>query len=386
MKASEPAPPQGSIFADTTRLAEQLGAVNLGQGFPDSGPPPLLETALQTVLMGQVHQYSPPQGLAQLRVAVADSMAPALGYLPDPDAEITITAGATEALYASTRALLRPGDRVVVLEPFYDLYITLIQQAGAQAVGVPLRPGADGWRVDLDALTAAFQDRVAMVIVNTPHNPTGTVLTSEELTALARLIQQSDTVVLTDEVYDQLTYSRPHQPLAAFPGMRERTVTVGAASKTFSVTGWRIGWAVAPASITAALRAVHQYTTFAAPTPLQAAVALALSDPGAGAYYSSLRTSLIQRRDLLSQALQQAGLPAGPAEGGYFLLADTTALSADASDAARRLLQEIGIAGIPISAFYPAAAHVEMASLVRLAFCKSPAVIDEAVRRLRPVL
>ncbi|MFC4638424.1 aminotransferase class I/II-fold pyridoxal phosphate-dependent enzyme [Deinococcus hohokamensis] len=374
-------PPAGpSIFAETTRLAEALGAVNLGQGFPDSGPAPLLMAALDRVLSGPVHQYSPPQGLLSLREAVARSLTPALGEAPDPETEVTIMAGATEALHAATRVLLRPGDRVVVLEPAYDLYASLIGQTGAQVVGVPLRPGPAGWRLDQDALRRAFEAPVALVVLNTPHNPTGTVLTEEELGLVAELVLASGAAALTDEVYDQLAYDRPHRSLAAWPGMRERTVTVGAASKTFSATGWRIGWAVAPAALSARLRASHQVTTFAAPTPLQAAVALAVNDPAVVGYYAGLRGTFRQRRDQLSAALDQAGLPVWPAEGGYFVLADTRALAPDAAKASERLLREAGVAGIALSAFFLEGAPVP--SAVRLAFCKSSAVMDEAVRRL----
>ncbi|MFC4425190.1 aminotransferase class I/II-fold pyridoxal phosphate-dependent enzyme [Deinococcus navajonensis] len=378
-----PGPPLAgpSVFAETTRLAEALGAVNLGQGFPDTGPAPLLLAALGQVQSGPVHQYSPPQGLASLREAVSRLLAPALGYEPDPASEVTIMAGATEALHAAARVLLRPGDRVVVLEPAYDLYASLVEQAGAEVVGVPLRPGPAGWRLDRDALKQAFEQPVALVVINTPHNPTGTVLTEDELELVAQLVVASDTTALTDEVYDQLAYDRPHRSLAAWPGMRERTVTVGAASKTFSATGWRIGWAVAPAALTAALRASHQVTTFAAPTPLQAAVALALESPELPHYFAQLRQTFRQRRDQLSAALNHAGLPVWPAEGSYFVLADTQSLARSAPESAERLLREVGVAGIPLSAFFLPGATAP--NVVRLAFCKSPEVIDEAARRLR---
>ncbi|PYE52740.1 aminotransferase class I/II-fold pyridoxal phosphate-dependent enzyme [Deinococcus yavapaiensis] len=379
-----PAPPTSgeSIFAETTRRATQLGAVNLGQGFPDWEPPEVLRSALRDVLTSDVHQYGPPPGFPRLRAVIAASVKDALGFCPDPDTEVTVTVGASEALYEAAAALVERGDEAIVLEPAYDLYAEVLKRAGAHVIGVPLEASPTGWRLDSDRLRAACTPRTKLIVVNTPHNPTGAVLTREELKGLAQVALDFDLFVVSDEVYDRLTFDRPHVPVASLPGMRERTVTVGAASKTFSVTGWRVGWAIASPEVTRRLRAVHQFVTFVAPTPFQAAIAVAMEAAQESGFYRELASSLRAKRDVLSNALKAAGLSPTSAHGGYFVLADTTTVAPTATEAAERLLSEVGVAGIALSAFYLPTSGASAPNAVRFAFCKRDEVLDEAARRL----
>lgn len=380
LPASPPTSP--SIFAETTRRATELHAVNLGQGFPDWAPPDVLTRALRDALSRDVHQYGPPPGAPRLRAAIAASMQASLGFLPDPDTEVTVTVGASEALYEAAVTLVSLGDEAIVLEPAYDLYAEVLRRAGATVIGVPLRGTADGWRLDEDRLRAACTPRTKLIVVNTPHNPTGAVLTRGELEGLARVALEFDLFVVSDEVYDRLTFDRPHVPVASLPGMRERTVTVGAASKTFSVTGWRVGWAIASPEITRRLRGAHQFVTFVAPTPLQEAVATAMEAARDGDFYRDLAASLRVKRDRLMKALASAGLFPTPAHGGYFVLADTSGVAPTATEAAEALLNEVGVAGIPLSAFYLPESRDEAPNAVRFAFCKRDEVLEEAARRL----
>ncbi len=369
-----------SVFAELTRLAQQHGAVNLGQGFPDFPPPDFILGALRAAADGP-QQYAPPAGLPALREALAAFLTLTLGFTPDPDAEITVTVGATEAMHAATQALINPGDDVIVLEPLYDMYIPQVQLAGGTVTPVPLAPDdAGGWRLDVPAIAAALTPRTQAIILNTPHNPTGAVFTRADLDALARLAVAHDLYVLSDEVYDHLVYEGVHTTIASLPGMRERTVTVGSAGKLFSVTGWRLGWAVAPPDITAALRGGHGFVTFAAPTPLQVALTEGLARASGAGYFESTRAAFRARRDRLAGALHAAHLPPHRADGGYFLVADASALGPNEADTARHLLLNAGVAALPMQVFNatPRAAPPAL----RFAFCKSDAVLDEAARRL----
>lgn len=371
-----------SIFAETTRRATELHAVNLGQGFPDWAPPDVLTRALRDALARDVHQYGPPPGAPRLRAAISASVQASLGFRPDPDTEVTVTVGASEALYEAAVTLVSPGDEAIVLEPAYDLYAEVLRRAGATVIGVPLEEAPDGWRLDEDRLRRACTSKTKLIVVNTPHNPTGAVLTRGELEGLARVASAFDVFVVSDEVYDRLTFDRPHVPVASLPGMRERTVTVGAASKTFSVTGWRVGWAIASPEITRRLRGAHQFVTFVAPTPLQEAVAVAMEAAQDGSFYQALAASLRAKRDRLTQALDAAGLSPTPAHGGYFVLADTSGVAPNAPRAAEVLLTEVGVAGIPLSAFYLPGSESEAPNAVRFAFCKRDEVLEEAAHRL----
>lgn len=376
-----------SPFTEMTALAQRYGAVNLGQGFPDFGPPPFLLAALGRALESGAHQYAPPPGLPALRVAVADLLAPTLGFKPDPEAEVTVTAGATEAMLAALLALVRPDDEVVVLEPAYDSYAPQVRFCGGVPVPVMLGLNQSGWALDEAALRAAVTPRTRALIMNTPHNPTGKVFTRAELEVIATLAQAHDLTVLSDEVYDQLWFERPHLSIASLPGMRGRTVTLGSSGKSLNVTGWRVGWAVAAPELSAGLRAAHQFNSFCAPTPLQAALAEALPETAANGHFETYRAEYRARRDRLASALTGAGFGVLPGEGSFFLLADWTAHAgrSGASDDAgfcRWLAREVGVAAIPMRVFVSPHHADSVRHLIRFAFCKTGPVLDEAAARL----
>lgn len=376
-----------TIFAEMTKLAIEHDAVNLGQGFPDfDGPDFLHEAAIEAIREGK-NQYCPTGGVPELAAAIGRHQERFWG-LPGSADEVTVYAGATEAIFASLMALCDPGDEVVLFEPFYDSYLASIAMAGGSARVVTLRPpepdaGPEApFRYDPAELEAAITDRTRIILLNTPHNPTGKVWTREELDHLAGLCREHDLLLLSDEVYEHLVFDGEHVPPASLPGMRERTVTISSAGKTFSVTGWKIGWTVAPAEITRSLRAAHQFITFCNGTPFQHAVAQAL---GAGdGYYEGFLAAYRARRDRLCAGLEEVGFRVHRPHGTYFVLADIRPLGFEDTESFCRMLPEtVGVVGIPPTSFY---AHPdEGRHLVRFAFCKTDAVLDEAVRRLRKV-
>ncbi len=366
-----------TVFAEMSALALETGAVNLGQGFPDTdGPASLLEDAVAAIRGGR-NQYPPGPGVPELREAVAAHQARFHGLDVHPD-EVLVTAGATEAIAATVLALTAAGDEVVVLEPYFDSYAATIALAGATRRTVVLRPG-DGFALDEAALRAAFTDRTALVLLNSPHNPTGRVLRPAELALVAELAQRHDAVVVSDEVYEHQTYDAPHIPIATLPGMAERTLTVSSAGKTFSVTGWKIGWVHGPAPLVAAVRAVKQFLTFVSGSPFQPAVAAALALPDE--VYAGFASALRAKRDLLVEGLAAAGLTPLVPEGTSFATADVARLGwADSVAFCRALPHRAGVVAIPVRVFMD---HQEAApTLVRFAFCKRDDVLREALDRL----
>ncbi|MFD6982453.1 pyridoxal phosphate-dependent aminotransferase [Streptomyces sp. NPDC059956] len=367
-----------TIFAEMSALATATGAINLGQGFPDTdGPAEIAEAAARAIRDGRGNQYPPGPGVPELRTAIAAHQQRFYGLAYDPDTEVLVTAGATEAIAASLLALLEPGDEVIALEPFYDSYAACIAMAGA--VRVPLTLRAPDFRLDVDALRAAVTPRTRLLLLNTPHNPTGTVLTPAELAAVAELAVSRDLLVITDEVYEHLVFEGAHTPLAGLPGMRERTVTISSAGKTFSFTGWKVGWVTGTPELVTAVRSAKQFLTYVSSGPFQYAIAEALALPDA--YYDSFRADLAAKRDLLSDGLAAAGFEVFRPQGTYFVTTDITPLGEHDSVAFCRALPErCGVVAIPNQVFYDdkaaGAAHV------RWAFCKRTVVLQEAVERL----
>jgi N-succinyldiaminopimelate aminotransferase len=374
-----------SIFAEMSALAVQHGAVNLGQGFPDTdGPSVVLEAAVAAIRGGQ-NQYPPGIGIPTLRQAIADHQRDWYSLEYDPASEIIVTAGATEALTAAILALTRTGDEVILLEPYYDSYAAAIALAGAVRRPVPLlapREPGDRWHLDAAGLEAAVGPRTRLILLNSPHNPTGFVATPDELAAVARIATTYDLVVITDEVYEHLVFSdaaSPHIPLATLPGMRERTVSISSAGKTFSTTGWKVGWACASPALTTAVWGVKQFLTFANAAPLQPAVAVGL---GLGQdHLSSLAPALRAKRDLLAGGLTAAGFDVLRSEGTYFLTADISPLGeSDGLAFCRALPERCGVVAVPSQVFYDHAAAG--ARYVRFAVCKRDEVLLEACERL----
>ncbi|MER6633730.1 aminotransferase class I/II-fold pyridoxal phosphate-dependent enzyme [Streptomyces sp. NPDC000987] len=360
-------------------LAETHAAVNLGQGFPDSaGPVEIIEAAVAALRAGH-NQYPPVPGIAPLREAVARHQRHWYGIPVDPRSEVVVTAGASEAIAAAVLAFVSPGDEVVVLEPFYDLYRACVSMAGGTLV--PVRLHEPGFRFDQAALAAAVTDRTRMLLLNSPHNPTGLVLDEHEVRAVARIAAEHDLLVVADEVYEHMVYDgRRHHPVAAVPGMWERTVSIGSAGKSFSVTGWKVGWATGPADLLSRVQGVKQYLSFAAGTPLQHGVVRALASPDG--YYEDLRTDYQRRRDLLADGLAELGFAVSRPAGTYFVTVDAGPLGAtDGLRFCRELPRRCGVAAIPNSVFYtdPGAAGAQ----VRFTFCKPEAVLREGLRRLR---
>jgi N-succinyldiaminopimelate aminotransferase len=371
-----------TIFAEMTALAQQTGAVNLGQGFPDTdGPNAMLEQAVEAI-RGGLNQYPPGPGLPPLRQAIAAHRKAHYGLAYDPDTEVLVTVGATEGITASILALCETGDEVVVLEPYYDSYAAAIALAGAVRRPVPLRPTSPGGRFtfDPDDLRKAVSERTRLLLINSPHNPTGTTLTVEELQVIADVAIDHDLVVLTDEVYEHLTFDDVrHVPIATLPGMRERTISVSSAGKTFSVTGWKVGWVCAPAALTRAVMTVKQFTTFTHSGAMQLAVAHGLLREME--WVEALRSSLQLRRDRLGAGLATVGLTVHVPEATYFVIGDVRPLGLDDGEAfARALPHEGGVVGIPVGVFCDDAEVGK--PFVRFAFCKRDDVLDEAVDRL----
>lgn len=378
-----------TIFAEMTALAQRTGAVNLGQGFPDvDGPAVVVEAAVAAMRAG-ANQYAPGDGVPALREAVAAHQSRCYGLEVDP-AEVLVSTGATEAIAASILALAGPGDEVLTLEPFYDSYAAVIAMAGATHTTVPLRATPAGFRLDLEAARAAFSERTRVLLLNSPHNPTGAVLDRTELELLANLAQEHEVVVVTDEVYEHLTFDGArHVPIASLPGMAERTVTISSAGKTFSFTGWKIGWLHGPEHLVAAIRTVKQFLTYTSGAPLQPAVALALSDEGVQRWVAELAKALASRRDLLCEGLESAGFEVVRPEGTYFVLADASAHLdrlglPDGAALCRALPGLAGVVGVPVGAFtHPGSAADEaLRPFVRFTFVKREEVLREAVGRL----
>lgn len=374
-----------SIFTKMTALATEHAAVNLGQGFPDESPPAVVVDAAKAALDAGHHQYAPGPGLPELRRAIAGHQAHWYGLDYDPVDEITVTFGATEAIAAALLALCEPGDEVIVIEPAYDAYPALVAFAGGIERRVTMQPpDADAergrWSLDPDRLARAITPKTRLLILNDPHNPTGAILDEATRSAIARLCVQHDLTVITDEVYEHLTYGRAHRPIATLPGMRERTVTASGAGKTFSCTGWKIGWACAPPDLTAALRTTKQFLSFAGGTPLQHAVTVALER--SAEFVGALAAAHERRRDLLAEGLARTGLRPSHSQGTYFLTASLRPWGYDdAHEFCLRAPAELGVAAVPVSAFVADTDPVR--SIARFAFCKPDDVLEEGVRRLR---
>ncbi|MEU9982690.1 pyridoxal phosphate-dependent aminotransferase [Streptomyces sp. NPDC050856] len=373
-----------TIFAEMSALAVRTGSINLGQGFPDTdGPEEIREAAVRALRDGRGNQYPPGPGVPELRTAITEHQRRRYGLVYDPDTEVLVTAGATEAIAASLLALVEPGDEVIALEPYYDSHAACVAMAGGTRVPVTLRPEGGRFVLDLDELRAAVTDRTRLILLNTPHNPTGTVLTRDELAAVAALAVERDLLVVTDEVYEHLVFDgAEHLPIAAFPGMRERTVTISSAGKTFSFTGWKVGWVTAAPDLTTAVRSAKQYLTYVSAGPFQYAVAEALRLPEA--YFDGLRADLRAKRDLLGDGLARAGFEVYRPSGTYFVTADIRPLGEDDGIAFCRALPErCGVVAIPTAVFYD---HREQgAPFVRFAFCKRTEVLADAVQRLTAV-
>jgi aspartate/methionine/tyrosine aminotransferase len=373
-----------STIRALTVYAVGRGAVNLGQGSPDFAPPPELLRAAADALASGYNQYVPTWGLPELREAVANKMETFYGLRPDPGAEVTVTCGVTEAVISALVGLIDPGDRVVILEPAHENYHAGVVFAGAEAVWVPIRPPA--FALEPETLRAAFaQPRVRAVIFNTPHNPSGRVFSRDELGLIAELCQQHDVVAISDEIYEHMTYDGlPHIPIATLPGMRERTVTISGISKSYSVTGWRVGYAVAAAPMTNAIRKIHDFTTICAPSPLQKAAVTALRlGPE---YYDWLSRYYAERRARMMGILADAGFDAPTPQGAYYTLADfrpvadRLGLPHDDTAFVKWLIDEVGIGTIPGSSFYRSDPRLG-AGYVRFAFPKKDETLDEVARR-----
>jgi aminotransferase len=365
-----------SVIREMTRVATEHGAINLAQGFPDFAAPEVLKEAACEAIRADVNQYAVTWGAPRFRRAVAAKYARFYGMEVDEAREVTVTCGATEAMASALLAVVNPGEEVIVFEPFYENYGPDAILCGAKPVWVPMEPGG----IDLDRLAAAFSDRTRAIVINTPNNPTGHVFSRAELEAVAELCRRHDALAVTDEIYEHILYEGEHVPLAMLEGMRERTITISGYSKTFSITGWRVGTIVAPPDITGAIRKVHDFLTVGAPAPLQEAVAAGLETLGDD-YYRSLRTEYQERRDTLVPALQAAGFRCAAPAGAYYVLADFSSLSELDDDAfARWLAREVGVAPVPGSSFFhdPAMGR----KLVRFAFCKRLPTLVEAGKRL----
>ncbi len=366
-----------TIFAEMSALAERTGSINLGQGFPDrDGPPEVAEAAIAAIRDGR-NQYPPGPGTPELRRAIAAHQKRFYGLEVDPDTEVLVTAGATEAITAAILALCEAGDEVVVFEPLYDSYGAAIAMAGARRKVVPLEP--PGWTFDPGQLAAAIGPRTRLVLLNTPHNPTGKVFGLDELEEVARVCREHDLLAVTDEVYEHLIFEGRHVPLCSLPGMAERTITISSAGKTFAYTGWKIGWACGPGRLVAAVRTVKQFLTYVNGAPFQPAVAtgLALSDE----YFEGAAAKLGAGRDRLCAGLEGVGFDVYTPHATYFVVADVSRLGwTDGAAFCREAPDRCGVVAVPAAAFYddPSAAR----PLVRFAFCKQPEVLDEAVRRL----
>ncbi|MGH3917409.1 MAG: pyridoxal phosphate-dependent aminotransferase [Pseudonocardiaceae bacterium] len=369
-----------TIFAEMTALAVRTGAVNLGQGFPDTdGPAGMLEVARAAIAAG-VNQYPPAPGIPELRSAIAEHRGARYGLGHDPETEVLVTVGATEAISAALLALVDPGEEVLLVEPYYDSYAAAVALAGATRRAVPLISDGDRFALDLDAVAAAITPATRVLLLNSPHNPTGTVFTRAELTALAALAVQHDLLVITDEVYEHLVFEgAEHVPIATLPGMAQRTLSVSSAGKTFSVTGWKIGWVCGPAWLVAAVRAVKQFLTFVGGAPFQPAVAHGLRvELG---WVDKQRMQLQDKQHRLASGLREAGFGVRRSQGTYFICADIRPLGyRDGIEFCRNLPAAAGVVAVPVQVF--ADDPAPWRHVVRFAFCKRDEVLDEAVARL----
>lgn len=363
-----------TIFAEMSALALETGSVNLGQGFPDTDGPPELLAAAQAAIATGHNQYPPGPGVPELRRAVAEHQRRFYGLEFDPEEEVLVTAGATEAIAATILALTEAGDEVVMFEPYYDSYAACVALASASRRVVTLRRTEQSWVFDPDELRAAITPATKLILLNTPHNPTGKVFDLDELRLIAEVAIEHDLIVVTDEVYEHLVFDGTHLPIAVLPGMRERTVTIGSAGKTFSVTGWKIGWTTAPPALTAAVRTVKQFLTFVSGAPFQPAVAQALALPEHT--FTAVRHSLHEQRDLFCAGLSDLGFDVVLPQATYFA---TVQLEQDALRYCRELPRRAGVVAIPSSVFYDSS---DGDRFVRFAFCKRPEVLIEALARL----
>lgn len=369
-----------TIFAEMSGLAAASGAINLGQGFPDEdGPAEVLAAAQQAIADG-VNQYPPGRGIPDLLSAISEHQERFYGLRLDPAREVLVTAGATEALAATLLALVDgPQDEIVVFEPFYDAYAAVVALCGARLVTVPLR--WPEFQPDLDQLRSAVTDRTRVILINDPHNPTGAVFSAEVRAEVVRLAHEHDAFIVTDEVYEHLAFDEPHVPISALPGAWERTVTISSGGKTFSTTGWKIGWLSGPADLVDAVLAVKQYLTYVNGAPFQPATAVGLRLPDA--FFTGAAETLRAKRDRLGAGLTAAGFEISVPAGSYFTVADAAPLGAsDAAEFARALPERAGVVAIPLTAFATRAHRSHYATLVRFAACKKLDVIDEAAARL----
>ena len=368
-----------TIFEEMTTLAVQTGAINLGQGFPDEDGPLEIREAARAAISAGANQYAPGKGIPELREAVSVHQQRFYGLSPDPATEVVITTGATEAIAASLLAFAGPGDEVLTLEPFYDSYGAVIGLSGATHVTAPLL--APDFMPDMAALKAAFSPRTKVVLLNNPHNPTGAVFPREVLQRIVDLARTHNSIIVTDEVYEHLTFGVGHLPVASLPGAADRTITISSAGKTFSLTGWKIGWLTGPEDLVAAVRTVKQFLTYSSGTPFQSAIALGLALPDS--FYEGIASSLQEKRDILSEGLRAAGFDVFSPQGTYFVNVDTAPLGiTDSVDLARRLPALVGVAAIPVPVFCHAEGAQRTRSLLRFAFCKKAGILHEAAERL----
>ena len=370
-----------SVFAEMSRLAVEHQAVNLGQGFPDFAGPDFVKEAAKRAIDANLNQYAVSHGHPRLRKAIAAEFGPRFDLDIDPDAHVTVASGATEVIFDAIQAFIGPGDELVAFEPFYDSYPTSTKMAGGTFRPIRLHP--PDWSFDRDELRAAITEQTRVLLLNTPHNPTGKVFTREELEFIANLAQEHDLVVLSDEVYDRILYHGAcHIPITTLPGMWERTLTINSTGKTFSMTGWKIGYAIGPAPLNAAIRSVHQFVTFASATPFQEAMAEAIEQAEERDFYLRLAAEYDERRQALDDALSEAGIPALPIKGSYFLMADISDLGFQSDvEFCRWLVSNHAVAAVPPSAFYQDAATAPL--LARFCFAKRLDTIAEARARLQ---
>jgi N-succinyldiaminopimelate aminotransferase len=370
-----------TIFSEINDLALRHNAINLGQGRPDfDGPHEIIQAAAEAMLSGKANQYPPGMGILPLRRNIAHHVKAFYDLEIDPDTSVCVTNGAAEGVYSAIMSVVNPGDEVILIEPYFDTYLPIIEWAGGIPVYVPMRPPE--WTLDPDELRAAFNDKTRVIILNTPHNPTGRVYTHEELTLIAELCQQYDVIVIADEVYEHLTYAAVrHIPIATLPGMFDRTITVSSAAKTFSVTGWKVGWTYGHPDLITGVWRIHQNVTFALNHPGQVGVAHALTMNGS--YYEELQAMYTAKRDLLLSGLQQAGLKALAPEGAFYIMADFSEVFAGDDVAfTKHLIRDIGVACIPPSAFFSEPNKAIMRQYVRFTYCKTDDILQQAIQNM----